>query len=403
MAAGAFPNTAYNTINGGSVGPVAAGWLPGDNPAGTANHGTKLTTISNIGAEDTSVAFRMWCLPHGSATSIGDWGQLTNLGPNIEVNVTTSSGSPTVTIAASSGTAFPSTIASGNAVTDPFSAPSGTPFASGTTSLSAGGGSTLTLSNNASATGTFTLTFATGAAKLAVGSGVPVGVPIRILGVNTGSGTSYTFANFANGQTADPSSPCTSSSVLPDENAANDPNSATAAAGNPAHIALENNAHQLELFSQADFSTTVDQAIEEATTLYFMSNGVYSTNAYVGETTIGSTNFAANIIGENGSFPSSTTELNNSFPTARTLFNIVNAATVRNSTGGFLNWICDSNSIIQKATDLNTGTNLDAELANTISTQFGFPRLSDTSLPAATGTQPTMLRLRTTPVSLRFR
>ncbi len=63
-----YPNGGYNTINGGVVGPVAAGWLPGDNPAGTANHGTKLTNISNVGAEDTSVAFRMWCLPHGSAT-----------------------------------------------------------------------------------------------------------------------------------------------------------------------------------------------------------------------------------------------------------------------------------------------------------------------------------------------
>ena len=386
VAAGAYPAVNNTSINGGVVGPIAAGWLPGDNPAGTANHGTKPTTISNLGAEDTSVAFRMWCLPHGSATSIGDWGQLTNLGPNIEVNVTTSITSPIVTIAASSGTAFPSTIASGNAVTDPFSAPAGTPFASGTTSLSAGGGSTLTLSNNATATGTYTLTFATGAAKLAVGSGVPVGIPIRIQAVNTGSGTSATFAGFANGQTPDPSSPCTSSSVLDNENGANDPNSATATLGDPVHVALENNAHQIELFSQADFADTADQAIEEAETLYFMGFGAYSTNAYIGETTIGATNFAANIIGENGIFPSSTTEINNSFPTARTLFNIVNATTVRNSVGGFLNWICDSNSIIPKSTDLSTGLNLDAELSNTISTQFGFPRLSDTSLPVATGT-----------------
>ena len=100
------------------VGPVANGWLPGDNPRlHGVNKGTKVGSISNVGAIDTSVAFRMWCTPHGSAGAIGDWGQLTNLGPNIEVNVDTTSGSQTVTIDASSGTAFPATIASGNAVT----------------------------------------------------------------------------------------------------------------------------------------------------------------------------------------------------------------------------------------------------------------------------------------------
>jgi hypothetical protein len=329
----------------------------------------------------------MWCLAHGSPTSVGDWGQLTNLGPNIEVNVTTVATSPTITIAASSGTAFPATIAAGNAVTDPFATLGVTPFAAGTTTLGGGGGATINLSSGATVSGTFTLTFATGAAKLAVGSGVPVGIPIRIQGVNSGSGTSFTFANFANGQNPTAGSPCTVSTVLVNGNAANDPNTATAPPGNPIHIALENNAHQEELFSQADFpGDTADQAIEEATTLYFMSNGVYSTNAFVGATTVGGTNFAANIIGENGIFPGTPTEVNNSFPTARTLFNIVNSVTVRNSVAGFLNWTCDSNSVIQKQTDLNTGLNLDAEVANTISTQFGFARLSDSSTPAAVGT-----------------
>ncbi len=132
--------------------------------------------------------------------------------------------------------------------------------------------------------------------------------------------------------------------MLADENAANDPNSATAPSGDPAHTALENNAHQLELFSRPDFSTTVDQAIEEATTLYFMSNGVYNTNSYVGQTTIGGSPFAANIIALNSTFPGTTADVNNQFPTARTLFNIIDSATVRNSIAGFMNWICDSNS-----------------------------------------------------------
>lgn len=383
VAAAAYPNNAYNSINGGSVGPVANGWLPGDPVNGSANKGTKVGSISNVGAIDSSVAFRIWCTPHQSGTPINDWGELTNLGPNLEVNVDTTSGSNSVTIDASSGTAFAGTIASGNAVSSPASN-SGL-FAAGTTTTSAGGGSTLTLSNNATATGTFTLTFATGAAKLAQGSGVSIGIPIRVVGVNTGSGTTATFANFADGQTPDSGSVCKSSSTLSDNNAANDPNGATAVAGNPQHIALENNAHQLELFSQADFpSDPVDQAIEEATSLYFMSNGVYNTNSFVGQTTINGVNFAANLVGENSTFSGAATELNNTYPTARTLFNIVNSATVTQSTAGFLNWTCDSNTNFSKGVDLSSGLNYDAELSNTISTNFGFPRLSDTSLPVAT-------------------
>ncbi len=307
------------------MGPVAAGWLPGDNPAGTANHGTKLAQLTNTGAIDTSVAYEMYCTPHSSPNAITDWGQLTNLGPNLEVNVDTQAGSNSVTIDPSSGTSFPTSITSGKTVTSPYSDSS--LFPSGTT-VSSNGGSTLTFASgdNAATTGEYTLIFAVGGSKLALGSGVPIGIPIRIVGVNPGSGTTYTFAQYAQGQVPDTSGcpDSTPTSTDTNLNAANDPNSSTAPSGNPAHIALENNAHQLELFSGQDFpSDTVDQAIEEATSIYFMSYGVESTNAYVSETTIGGTNYGVNILALNGVFPSSTTEINNSFPTARTLSNII--------------------------------------------------------------------------------
>ena len=383
VASSAFPNGAYSTINGGVVGPVANGWLPGDNPAGSANHGTKVGSISNVGALDSSVAFRLWCQPHPSSNLISDWGQLTNLGPNIEVNVDTTSGSNSVTIDPSSGTAFPATIASGNAVTPPFTH-SGL-FAAGTTTTSAGGASTLTLNNNASLTGTFTLTFATGAAKLAQGSGVPVGIPIRIVGVNTGSGTTFTFAQFADGNTRDTTNGCTSSSTLSDANAANDPNSATAPSGNPAHIALENNAHQLELFSGGTSRPIrLIRPSKRRRRSTSCPTACTTPTLYVGQTTVNGVNYAANLVGENSVFSGAATELNNTYPTARTLSNIVDSATVTHSTAGFMNWICDSNTNFSKGTDLNTGLNYDAELSNIISTNFGFPRLSDTSTPIAT-------------------
>ncbi len=385
VASLARPATAYHTINAGVVGPVAAGWLPGDNPSGSANHGTKLANITNTGAVNTSVAYRLWCVSGGN--QITDWGQLTNLGPNLEVNVDVTSGQPTITVDASSGGGtFPTGIVASDVVTDPFSAPAGTPFASGTTVVSGSGTGTLTLSSNSNVTGEYTLTFAVGGAKLATGAGEPIGIPIRIVGVNTASGTTFTFANFAEGQTPGTACALGSGGNLSDNNAANDPLASTAPAGDAAHIALENNAHQLELFSKADFgaSDTVDQAIEEATSLYFMSNGVYQTNPYVGETTIGTTSYAANLIAENSQFSGATTELSNAYPTSRTLSNIINSSTVSPGTAGFMNWICDSNANFTKGTDLSSGNNYDDELNTIISTTFGFPRLTDLTGPVAT-------------------
>ena len=78
--------------------------------------------------------------------------------------------------------------------------------------------------------------------------------------------------------------------------------------------------------------------------------------------------------------------LTNNYPTARTLFNIYNTNTVRASTGGFINWICDSNTNFSKGLDNTTGLNFDTELTTTISTTFGFPRLTDESAAPAIGT-----------------
>jgi hypothetical protein len=387
VASTAYPNVAYKNINGGNVGPVSNGWLPGDNPAGSSFNGSALFSISNQGAQNQSEAYRMYCTAASSSNAITDWGELTNLGPNLEVNVTITSadlsGGATpgqVSIASSSGSSFPSSITSGTSVSNPYNA---SPIP-GSTTVSSNGGGTLTLSNDPTTTGNFTLIFNIGT-TLTSGSGVPIGIPIRIMGVNTASGTEYTFSQFAQGQTVGTGGcPDGSGAIGMNENAGNDPNAATASGSNPYHSALENNAHQLELFSQTDFpSDPVDQAIEEATTLYFMSFGVYNTNSYVGETTISGTNYAANLIAENNVFPGTTAELNNSMPTARTLSNIIDATAVTQSTGGFMNWICDSDQNFQKGTDLNTGSNYDAEIGNLISTQYGFPRLTDLTPPVS--------------------
>jgi hypothetical protein len=361
---GASTTAPYSSLNGGTgvVGDVAHGWLPGD-PAAGPYTGATLSNISNAdnGGGAASTAYRLWCATDSSR--ITDWGSLTNLGPNIDLaNVTETSGSATI-----SGLLGPaSDLASGDAVT-------GTGIPSGTT-ISSATGTTATLSNSASASGTVDLKVTIPSA-LAAGSGYPIGIPIRIVGVNTASGTEATFASYAESGVSGGN--CAASM---NTNAALDPNPVTDTGSNTtAHIALENNSDQLDLFARGDFPTPdfADQAIEVATSLYIESNGVINTNPYAGASTIDVTSYAAQKVEENGLSPTTASELQNTYPTARTLFNIYNSNTVRASTGGFLNWICDSNTNFSKGLDNSTGLNFDAELGTLISTTFGFPRLTD--------------------------
>ncbi len=361
----------YAAINGGNIGPVANGWLPGD-PVGGPYNGTALTNISNAdnGGGADSTAYRVWCA--SDSTRISDWGALTNLGPKVELVDVTTSSSATVGLAAGApeGTTFAASIAAGDAV-------SGSGIPAGTT-ISSNNGSTLTLSNSATSSGTIVLTVTVGTA-LAEGNGIPVGIPMRVMGVNTASGTEATFASYAESGVS--SGGCSSNL---NGNAANDPNPATAPSPNSAHVALENNGAQIAQFASGDFpSDPVDQAVEIATTLYFESNGVYNTTPYATESgiTSGSTTtlYTMSKIHENGASPTTPTMLNNTYPTARALFNIYRSDTVRASTAGLLNWICDSNTAFTKGTDNSTGKNFDAELSTLINGTFGFVRLTDTS------------------------
>jgi len=68
--------------------------------------------------------------------------------------------------------------------------------------------------------------------------------------------------------------------------------------------------------------------------------------------------------------------MQNTFPTARTLYNIYRTDTVRASTADFLNWICDSNSAFNKSNDLNTGQNYNNEITAAVQTTYGFIRLN---------------------------
>jgi hypothetical protein len=378
---GAPTTSVYTSVNGGTIGPVANGWLPGDPTAGPYD-GTAFTGLSNAdnGGGTSSTAYRIWCA--SGSGRISDWGQLTNLGPKLEVVDVTETGGTTVTIAggAPEGTIFP-TLANGTAV-------SGTGITAGTTVSGGGGTATLTLSKATGTNSAATLIFTT-SSTLTLGSGLAIGLPIRVVGVNTASGTEATFELYSEAGTS--GSPC-ASNVNP--NAANDPNPATdPGLTGAAHVALENNVAQIVQYAVSDFpNDPADQAIELATSLYFESNGVYNTTPYAAAGTITNgttkTSYTADKLSMNGETPTVPNLLNNIYPTARTLFNIVSGNTVRASTAGFLNWICDANDDFTKGIDNSTGINFDTELQTLITGTFGFARLSDASVSPSNGGTP---------------
>jgi hypothetical protein len=315
----AFPST--------GIGPVAAGWLPGDATncvaageglEGTPCSGTPFNDVDNTGGS-SSIAYRLWCASTSSTPArITDWGQLTNL----------SASGP------------------GNG----------------------------------------------GTAKT-VGNGAPIGVPIRIIGINLGSGTVSTFASYANSGVS--GGLCGTNPPLTDGNAASGANPLTnnGTTGN-LEISVENNASQIGDFAAADFpNDPADQAVELATALYFESYGVNQSNPNAGSESLepgtGTVpggvplSYTGTLLNENGVAPSIGNERTNTYPTARTLFNIYNSAAIRSSTAGFLDWICDSNTAFAKKTDLTTGVNFDNEITNVINNTFEFSRLNDNTTELA--------------------
>jgi len=305
------------------VGPVAAGWLPGDavncdqgttaspNPLNTASNprvgiladscsGVPFESEDNNSGPAPSTAWNIYCNTGGpGGGQITDWGQLTNL----------------------TGTEVP-------------------------------------------------------------GQGTAIGVPITIGGVNTGSGTTFTFAQFVNSSQS--SGACTGNS--PDANSYLGPNPSNTAENE--NNLLENNAAQFGPFAELDYPSsdltqTADQAALIATTLYFESNGVYNSNIHSRIVVLsGGVSYAANKMLENEVVPTTTqsgTLMGNTYPTARTLYNIYRTSTVRASTADFLDWVCDGNNLFTKGTDLYTGKNYDNEVTTAINTTYGFIRLTDST------------------------
>ena len=122
----------------------------------------------------------------------------------------------------------------------------------------------------------------------------PIGVPIRIIGVNNGSGTAATFYNFAQSgigtpAAGEPATDCAGGSGQRLEQRGRergvgaDPDANQGPAGSNfvqnLEIALENDANQIGDFASANWpSDPADQAMDIATSLYYMGFGVFGVN-----------------------------------------------------------------------------------------------------------------------------
>ena len=113
------------------------------------------------------------------------------------------------------------------------------------------------------------------------GQGAPIGVPIRITAVNQGSGTLNGFMNFADGGNG--STNCARQGDLRRQRRPGDRTRSPRRVSAATHeIALENNAAQVGDFANANWgaSDAADQAVDIATSLYFISFGVYKTSPW---------------------------------------------------------------------------------------------------------------------------
>ena len=227
--------------------------------------------------------------------------------------------------------------------------------------------------------------------------------PIDEPNVNTGSGTVFTFGTFVNatGQVTDLHS--NNGEPGTDVVAGTEPGADTLVNGfchdDPSSI-IENNSAQFGDCAAADFppsgvgadpESVADQAAEISSILYFMSNGVFNSNIHSRIVTLSNgTQYAANKVPDESELPgvpptptatcaqdgvTTCTIWNNTFPTARLLYNIYRTGTLRASTADFLDWICDF-STVDHAVDNNTGINYNNEITGDIDTKYGFIRIS---------------------------
>jgi hypothetical protein len=227
-----------------------------------------------------------------------------------------------------------------------------------------------------------------------VGYGANIGIPVNVIGVNSSSGTYATLQGFA-GKSGSGAA-CGGLNV----NAKSD------------EVAIENNAAQAGVLIAADCHKNdvalglagaqlaaadgACTASQLASSVYFMSNGVFNTNAFARTATItvGAVTKSYGVsqvnLNNNGTGPGIASVIDQTFPTFRLLYNIYRPSQVRLSTADFLNYLCDFNNplhgqpaLVAKGTDLNTGSNFDTEITQLVNGKYGFYRQSCDQLNGA--------------------
>lgn len=184
----------------------------------------------------------------------------------------------------------------------------------------------------------------------ATGSGA-----INLFGVNPGSGTFATYNTYVG---------CPNGTI----------NDGPVAALPATHKNLqENQAQQIDdvSISECALGDTACETDKDQRALYFISVGRFNTSPFAGKA--GPAN--GNITQADGVTANSSTIGTGFYPISRDLFNVYRPSTLRGSSAGFLNWVCDTRAA-DHGVDQETGVNYNTEIGNVVNLKNGFVRRS---------------------------
>ena len=354
-----FPslNTATVTCTGvcaaTQVGPVANGWRTGDPLAGPyTGKPVVANTLDNssagaLGTATESLTKKIYCDTGGNGVS--DWGQLTDktADPAKHSEAATTTSGTTLVTDASAASADQGKIITGT----------GIPVSTRVVSVVAG--TSYTLENAATASGSPTVTVGTTLGD--IGTGASISAPIQVPYVNPNSGTKKDWDTYVG---CDSNGKATQTAAnLVQENDMPDVLTTAFAAG------------------EAGGTDNIAGSNFEAETLAYESFGVAGWQSF----TLG----GGRQLRINGIGASPTVELNGTIKTVRFLNYIYRTDTLRASVAGFLNWVCNDTTT-NHGKDLTTGANYGSEMDTEIGTVFSFPRPFNTiaGSPVPTGCTP---------------
>ncbi|HLX87892.1 MAG TPA: hypothetical protein VKR22_05505 [Acidimicrobiales bacterium] len=372
------------------MGPVAKGWVPGNNVNGPYT-GTAFTNLNNNdnGGGAQSTAYRLYCATGGSGATaqITDWGSLTNGGTSLSIPVRIMGVNPSSGTVATFATFVNSGVATG---TECNSGAKDTNLNDATFNGSAT--KEIALENNAAQIGDFLVTdypndAADQAAELAttiyfMSEGPIISNPnVRQVTVyNNGNPSTGVPTSF--GETKMKLNNVAASSITEGNKTFPTARALFQMALGYQAPAQDNTAARSLTVTDATFGSGSNQLTSPSAQFQVSDIGRAVSGAGIPTGTY-ITQVAPNLVGGTA-LPTNTAELSQPTTASSAGESVTFSGHIvglKASTANYMNWICsttgDGVTSLQKARDLVTGLNYDTEITNLIDNTYGFNRITD--------------------------